>query len=143
MKFPFIDAKSHKAVESALRASAPEAEFPPGLHDSTIRAVKLARREEIAVSQVGVLQRVAQLRWAPVTGFAALALFGIWLTVYDRSGQATACAPAIPAISTALTVSQEIADGLPSVTVGPLSDEWDKVNQDLNHTADFLLANLP
>jgi hypothetical protein len=145
MKSPLVKTQnSQKAVESALRDSVPGGEYPAGLHESIMRAVNAVRRDNrTAVSGIGLFQRFAKISWLPVTGFASLAILGIWLVLHNRSEQTNPGSPSLPEISTAFTASQEMVDALPSVTVRPLSDEWDKVNQDLSRTADFLLATLP
>jgi hypothetical protein len=106
-----------------------------------MRAIKNTRHEERAADfSFDVFRRFVQVRWLPITGLASLVIVGIWLTVQNRTEHAVS---PLPEISTAFTASQEVVDALPSVTVGPLSDELEKVNQDLNRTADFLLATLP
>ena len=142
MKSPFAELQNpDKSLEFALRDSAPVAEFPSGLHDSIMRAVKNARcKEGSAISGFDVMRRFVQVRWLPITGLNALVIVGIWLIVQNRTEHVVS---PLPEISTAFTASQKVVDALPSVTVGALSDELDKVNQDLNRTADFLLATLP
>jgi hypothetical protein len=110
-----------------------------------MRSVRGARNEaETKESGFAMFQRFATIRWLPLTGFAALALLGIWLAFRHYSeSPTTSNNQSLPKISSAFVMSQELMDSLPSVTVGPLSDELDKVNQDLDRTAEFLLATLP
>ena len=145
MKSPFAKFRNtHEALESALRGSPPGPEFPPELHDSIMNAVHTANQaESIEISGVGLFQRIIQVRWLPVVGFAGLILLGVWLSIHNRPATMTPNPPPLVEISNAFATSQELMDSLPSVTVGPLSDELDKVNRDLDHTAEFLLATLP
>jgi hypothetical protein len=138
----FHDPKA--AIESALRESPPTPEFPPALHNSIMRAVHAARRDEKNhVPQFGIFRHLAEIRWAPVTAVTALLLLGAWLALHNRPDQTVQNSQTLPGISAAFTTGQEVVDALPSATIGPLSDELDKVNQDLNRTAEFLLATLP
>jgi len=145
MKSQFAKFKNPEAaLESALRKSGPDTEFPATLHNSIMRAVHAARRErKTRVSAFAVLQRFAEMRWLRITGLAALILLGIWLSIHNRPQRMNSNTQSLPEISTALTASQEIVDALPSATIGPLSDELDKVNRDFNRTAEFVLAALP
>jgi hypothetical protein len=144
MKSPFAKFRDSDALESALRDSPARTEFPPGLHDSIMNAVRTANRaERIDISRVGLFQRIIQVRWFPVTGFAGLLLLGVWLSIQNHPAATTPNPVPLPKISNAFATSQELMDSLPSVAVGPLSDELDKVNRDLDRTAEFLLAALP
>lgn len=145
MKFPFVKFdKSDNALEIALRNSAPKTGFPTDLHGSIMRSVRGAKRDAfIQVSRFALFRRLLQIRWLPVSGVAVLALVGVWLALHHRAEPPAASSQSLPAISSAFTTGQEVVDALPSITVGPLSDELDKANQDLNRTAEFLLATLP
>jgi hypothetical protein len=145
MKSPFAKFRnSDESLESALRESAPKTQFPATLHDSIMRAVRPVHREErTQVSSVAIFQRFAKIRWLPITGIAGLVLLGVLISIHNRPEQTTSDPQTLSQISAAFSASQEIVDALPSVTVGPLSDELDKVNQDLDRTAEFLLATLP
>ena len=145
MKSPLVKfGSSDKALESALRGSPPGTEFPPELHDSIMNAVRTAHRaENIEISGIGLFQRIIQVRWLPVTGFAGLILLGVWLSIHNHSAATTQNAQPLAEISNAFATSQELMNSLPSVTVGPLSDELDKMNRDLDRTAEFLIAALP
>ena len=145
MKSPFAKFRNtHEALESALRVSPPRTEFPPELHDSIMNAVHTANRaDRVEISGVGLFQRIIQVRWLPVTGFAGLLLLGAWLSIHNRPAATTQNPQPIAEISNAIATSQELMDSLPSITVGPLSDELDKANRDLDRTAEFLLATLP
>jgi hypothetical protein len=132
-----------EGLESALRESAPKSEFPPELHDSIINAVHTAHRaKSIEVLGIGMLQPFIK-SWLPVTGFAGLVLLGVLLSIHNHPVAAIQNPQPLAEMSRAFATTQEFVDSLPSVAVGPLSDELDKVNLDLDRTAEFLLATLP
>lgn len=109
-----------------------------------MRAVNTARTEEsVADFRFHMIRRFARNLWLPAAGFAALVVVGTWLSLHNHRQQPTPGSTSLPEISTAFTAGQEVVDALPSVTVGPLSDELDKVNLDVSRTASFLLATLP
>jgi hypothetical protein len=133
-----------KALESALRNSAPVSQFPDGLHDSIMRSVRASNRQQATwLSPISLLQRLVRVRWIPLTSFGAVVACVVWLTVRDRPVQNNSIAQPLPNFSTAFSTSRQMVETLPSLAVGPLSDELDKVNQDLDRTTDFLLAALP
>lgn len=102
------------------------------------------REERVLVSGFARFRGLLQNRWIPVSGFAGIILLGLLLTFHNRSETRNRNSQAaLTQISAAYSASQEVVDALPSVTVGPLSDEVDKVNQDIDRTAEFLLATLP
>ncbi len=141
------------ALDSALCRAMPKAQIPVTLHDSIMRAVEQvalqpASARRSASSQafhIMVLRRFRtfQVGWFPVSGFAALMLLSLGLFLHYRRSQPGLNTESLPEISTTLTASQEIVDALPAATVGPLSQELDNVNQDLDRTAEFILAALP
>jgi hypothetical protein len=146
MKSPFAKLRdSADSLEAVLRGSPPKSELPPTLHNSIMRAIAAAHREETTqVFGFTISERFARIRWVPITGFAALALLGSWLAFHHSSAKPPiSSAQSFSEISSALARSQELMDSLPAVTVGPLSDELDKANDDLERTAKFLLATLP
>jgi len=145
MKSPFAKLpKSDDALETALRGSPPRNEFPPQLHDSIMRAVQPAQRaESTEVSGIGIFRRFIMVAWIPVTGFGGLVLLAVLLSIHNRPVATTQNPQPLPEVSQAFAAGQELIDSLPSVAVGPLSDELDKVNRDLDRTAEFLLATLP
>jgi hypothetical protein len=144
MKSPFAKFGNSEGLESALRGSPPRTEFPPELHDSIMKAVHTANRaESTEISDIGLFQRFIRVSWLPVSGFAGLVLFGVFFSIHNRPVTTTQNLQPIAEISNAFATSQEFVDALPSVTVGPLADELEKANRDLDRTAEFLLATLP
>jgi hypothetical protein len=78
------------------------------------------------------------LRWLPAPALACLALLAGWW-LFHPSPKPAALEPA----ATALLMSQQIVQTLPSTVLAPLNDEWQRLSLDLDNTARFLLANLP
>lgn len=135
---------SDEALEMLLRESPPQTAIPGTLHDSIMRAINATKKEErISDSGFARFWRFLQVRWMPVSGLAGIILLGLLLAFHNRSETGNWNSQAITQISAAISASQEAVDALPSVTVGPLSDELEKVNQDVERTAKFLLATLP
>jgi hypothetical protein len=145
MKSPLAKSRnSDNALESALRGSPPSTEFPLELHVSIMHAVQTARRaESTEASGIGMIKRFVTVSWLPVAGFAGLVLLGVLLSIHNQPVATPQNPQPLADISNAFVKSQELMDSLPSATVGPLSDELDKVNRDLDRTAKFLLAALP
>jgi len=134
----------NNAVESALRQSAPEAVLPPDLHRSIMRAVRATRQPERRQPfMFAIVRRFKMSGVLSVTGFAALIMLVSWLVLHNRPQSTIPNSQALTELSTVFNASRDIVDTIPSVTVGPLSDELDRVNLDLNRTADFLIATLP
>jgi hypothetical protein len=144
MKSPFVKfGNPDEVLETALRSALPRTEFPPKLHDSIMDAVHAIRAERTSVSGIEIFRRLIKVSWIPVTGFAGLVVLGALLTIHNRPRTTIENPQAISEISDAFATSQKLVDSLPSVAVGPLSDELDKVNRDLDRTAEFLIATLP
>jgi len=142
MKSPFVKfGNPDEVLETALRSAPPRAEFPPELHDSIMDAVHAIRAERPSASGIEIFRRLIKVSWIPVTGFAGLVVLGALLTIHNRPTP-TIKSP-FSEISDAFATSQKLVDSLPAVAVGPLSDELDKVNRDLDRTAEFLIATLP
>jgi len=62
----------------------------------------------------------------PKTGCAALALFGIWLTLHNRSAQTTSSSPSLPEIHPLSTATRMSWMPSPPLTVGPSLTNWTK-----------------
>jgi hypothetical protein len=145
MKSPFAKFRNtDDALQTALRGSAPRSGFPSELHDSIMNAVHSAHQAEItSISGSEIFRRLIKVSWLPVGAFAGLVLLGALLTIHHRTAATNQKLQPISEISNAFATSQELVASLPSVAVGPLSDELNKVNRDLDRTAEFLLATLP
>ena len=126
-----------KAVDDALRRSVPRAEAPLGLHHSIMRAVRQGERP--ATTPRGL----AFLRWSVAPVVVALALAVVWPALRGSAPAPAQSAPSLAAAATALEMSSQLAQTVPSAVVAPLSDELERLNQDLTNTAQFILASLP
>ena len=124
------------ALDRALKETAPRAEAPASLHQSIMQAVRAANRPAAAPRQPSVL------RWVPVPVFAVMVVLGVvWMLQSPvrtvQTGQPLAAA------TTALQLGNQMVRTMPTAVVAPLSDEWERLNRDLDKTAQFLLASLP
>lgn len=128
-------AQSLSALDQALRNSPPKQEAPPALHASIMRSVCEIRRPAPLARKPSSIAR-----WLPAPALAALvcALLA-WYNASVRTPSRTAFAHA----GTALTTSGEIARTAPATALAPLTEEWQRLHQDLDKTAEFLLAALP
>jgi len=123
-----------RALDGTLKDSAPAPAAPVGLHRSIMRAVRKA--ESSTATQTVPLQ----LRWLAASVLAVAVLFGAWriANLPANPNELT-----LAAAGTALDLSQQAAQTVPTAVVAPLSDEWQRVNRDLEKTTEFLLASLP
>ncbi|WP_040549894.1 hypothetical protein [Pedosphaera parvula] len=130
-------AKNASALDRALKQSVPQPETSPSLHNSIMQAVRQAERPQANFS-------FNVLRWLPATSLAALLLLIVWWTL--QSPRSTANpelnSQALAMAADALEMGNQIST-MPSVAMNPVSDELDRLNQDLTRTADFLLASIP
>jgi hypothetical protein len=134
MRLFFSQYRISSALDQALRSSVPQPEPPSDLHASIMRSVRGAGRLALPAPKASIV------RWLPAPAFAALvcALWA-WHVVSVQAPARSALARA----STALAASGEIARMVPTTALAPLTEEWQRLNQDLNNTAEFLLAALP
>lgn len=134
-------AKDADALGRALEAESPSvAEPPPGLHKAIMRAVEDG-------ASTGAAAPVPLLRqWLPVSAAAALVLFAAWWALrpvsHSPMGSITQAEALKPAVAV-LEFGARITPRMPSEMVAPLSEEWERLNQDLDRTQDFLLASVP
>ena len=129
------------SLERSLQETPPAAPEPPrGLHRAIMRAVE-AGATEAAPAREPVLGR-----WLTASAMAALILLAVlWVfrqepvssthSALQRNGLAPAAA--------ALELGQQVTQRMPAEMVAPLSEEWQRLNQDLDRTKQFLLASLP
>jgi hypothetical protein len=124
-------------VERALRRKpalpAPDAD----LHDSIMRAVRAACREEQTPRRPSTAWMAA---WALGISVAALAV-GLWLRppVAPPASKAMAARDLAGAPGAAL----ELGSQLPDLLMAPLSNELARVDHDLHQTTEALLASFP
>ena len=125
------------ALDRALRQPAPKPEVPASLHRSIMQAVQAADRPVRAGRQL------LWLRWAPVPALAAIVLLAVWWVLHSPVRQPAPDTQSLAAATAALEMSGQLARAVPSAMVAPLSGELERLNRDLDKTAQFLLASLP
>jgi hypothetical protein len=125
------------ALDRALRQPAPEPEVPASLHRSIMQAVQAADRPVRAGRQL------LWLRWAPLPALAAIVLLAVWWGLHSPVRQSAPDTQSLAAATAALEMSGQLARAVPSAMVAPLSGELERLNRDLDNTAQFLLASLP
>jgi hypothetical protein len=126
--------KEYRPVDQALRNSVPELEVPPGLHTSIMHAV---RTRGLPAPPV---QRPSSWRWLPAPMLVAL-FCAVW--AWHLASKPPPARGAFERAGTALATSEEMARAVPATAVAPLIEEWQRLNQDLDNTAQFLVATLP
>jgi len=123
------------ALDRALKESAPKAEAPASLHRSIMQAVRVASRPAAEQRQPAVL------RWVPVPVIAVVLLLVGWWAL--QSPVRPPAQTPLAAATSALQLGDQVVRAMPSAMVAPLSDELERLNRDLDRTAQFLLASLP
>jgi hypothetical protein len=125
------------ALDQALKETAPKIQTPPSLHSSIMRAVQAAERS------VAAPRGLSFLKWLPAPALVVLALLVAWYAQRGPARPPTRDSQSLAAATSALEMGGQMAQALPSAVVAPLADELEKVHQDLDNTAEFLLASLP
>lgn len=74
---------------------------------------------------------------------SALVLAGAWWMLHRPAQRPLAVAQALEVPQVALDWGGSISRATPAALVGPLADELQRLNRDLDRTAQFLLASLP
>ena len=126
--------KEYRPLDQVLRGTVPELEVPPGLHTSIMRAVRTLGPPILPA------RRPASLRWLSAPLLAAL-FCALW--AWHMGSRPAAAQSAFERAGTTLAASEEMAWTAPATAVAPLTEEWQRLNQDLDNTAQFLLAVLP
>jgi hypothetical protein len=125
------------ALDRALKETAPKPQAPPSLHRSIMQAVRATERPAPAPGGLSFL------KWLPAPALVALALLVVW---HAQRGTVRPPAPdprSLAAATAALEMGGQMAQAMPSAVVAPLKDELERLNRDLDNTAQFLLASLP
>jgi hypothetical protein len=140
-----------------LKASVPKPEAPASLHNSIMHAIHADVRADSETPQNLRLRASGRLdaltmpvpllsirsllgRWLPAVGLAAaLLLAAQWVAHRPAARSESPLAVA----GSALELGSKTAQSMPVVVVGPLSDELQRVDHDVEATAQFLLASLP
>jgi hypothetical protein len=124
-------AKRTQALGQTLR-SLPPSGLP--LHDSIMRAVRDAARRE-QPRHAPVLTWLAA--WGAVAALAVVCLYLGFLRPKPPGSQA------LDGPVMVLEMSENMSATMPSYVMSPLSDEWARVDRDLQSTTQVLLASLP
>ena len=125
------------ALDRALRQGRPIPQTPLGLHSSIMRAVRVAQRPPAGPYKLAVL------RWAAAPVVAALVVMAVWQALRGPGRLPAQGRTSLAAATSALEMSSQLAQTVPSAVVAPLSDELERLNRDLDNTAQFILASLP
>jgi hypothetical protein len=124
-------AKRTQALGQTLRSLPPSG---PPLHDSIMRAVRAAARPEQP-------RRAPVLSWLAASGaVAALAVVCVYLTFFRLKSPNR---QALDGPVMVLEMSENMSMTVPTLVMSPLSDEWARVDHDLQNTKQVLLASLP
>jgi hypothetical protein len=123
--------------DRTLKRTAPKPKGPASLHRSIMQSVRASDRPAAAWREPGIL------RWAPVPVFALIAILGVWWVLQSAVEQPAQNTQSLAAVTTALEMGGQVARTVPTAVVSPLSDELERLNRDLDSTAQFLLASLP
>jgi len=127
-------AKRTQVLGQNLRSLPPSG---PPLHDSIMRAVRAAARLEQP-------RRAPVLSWLAASGavaaLAALAAVCLYLTFLRTKppGRQALDGPVM-----VLEMSENMPASMPTLVMSPLSDEWARMDHDLQSTTQVLLASFP
>ena len=83
------------------------------------------------------------MRWLAAPAGAVLLLMAVWLALRSPGRPLVQDRPSLAVVTIALEMSGQLAHTVPSAVVAPLSDELERLNRDLDDTAQFILASLP
>lgn len=127
-------------TDRSLKQEKPAIKAPTSLHQSILRAVRVAQPRTEPV------RAPALLRWWPAPALTVLVALGLWSAFHKTAAPvAPGAAEAQPlaGAATVLEVGDRIARGIPVQAVAPMTEELNRLNRDLESTAQFLLANVP
>ncbi len=125
------------ALDRALKETAPKAQAPVSLHGSIMQAVRTAQRPAVSARQPILL------RWLPAPALALMLVMATLWVMYRPVRTPSQDAQTLATATSPLHLGNEMVQTMPSAMVAPLSDELARLNQDLDKTAQFLLATLP
>ena len=129
--------KEVAGLDRALRQAPPKTAAPRGLHAGIMRAVRAAECPAEAPRPLPFLRWVT----VPLVTLLVLVVAGHVLRRPPRpTAQST---QSLAAASTALEMSSQLTQTMPAAMVAPLADELERLNRDLDNTAQFILASLP
>jgi hypothetical protein len=125
------------ALDRTLRQNPPRPQAPPGLHRLIMQAVRAAEGSAAAPRGLAIL------RWVAAPAVAMLAMAVVWLALRSPARPPAQGSQSLDAAATALEMGGQLPQTVPAAVVAPLSGELEKLNRDLDNTAQFLLASLP
>ena len=124
-------ARRAQSLGAVLRGVPPSGAL---LHDSIMRAIKSAAAPRQP-------RRAPASSWlAASAAVATLAAMCLWLASHrqTRPGPHSLDGPVM-----VLEMSENLPNAMPSIVMAPLSNEWARVDRDLQATTQVLLASLP
>jgi len=136
------------ALARLLRQAPPRPAVPDSFHTvimQSVRAAALSAAPEAApvfgwAKPASFVRRLS----APAFALVLLALIG-WL-VWSRQSVLSPSSPesrVLAGAPSALELSGAVTRTVPEAVFSPLAEEWNRLNRDLDRTAEFLLASLP
>jgi hypothetical protein len=128
-------AQRTKSLGHALRRD--PVPVAPSMHDSIMRAVRTASRESRPQRPPASSWLAATAALATVLAIAAVCLF-TW-----QSRQARSNKQSLNEAVKVLEMSEQMPKDMPALVLAPLSDEWARMDRDLQKTGDVLMASLP
>jgi len=99
-----------------------------------MRAVRAAARRERPRRALGPTW------WTASAALTAVALICLW-AIFHRP--APTGRPSLDGAVMVLEMSEKMAGAMPKMVVAPLSDEWARMDRDLQDTTQVLLASFP
>jgi hypothetical protein len=131
---------SFQRLDERLRASRPAETDAPQLHDSIMRAVRVAHREERESI------RIPMWRWAAMGG-GALVLVGVGWLIWSRppadAARLASQTDVARLIRPALEQGRALAEQTPEVVLAPLSDEMELLHRDFALAVNRMVASMP
>jgi hypothetical protein len=138
-----------KPLEHALESATPRVEIPPALHLSIMQAVRDAavsatpeHSETLAAGERAPRLARIFLWWLGVPSTALLIVLAVWVNAYIRS-QENSSEPKMNPAAIAFQAREKITDAVPALTLAPLTDELERLDQDLESAQQLLAASLP
>ena len=124
-------ARRTEALGRALRNVPPAA---PSQHESIMRAVRAAARREPP-------RRALAPSWlAAAAAIAALAVICLWPGIHRP---ALPVGPSLGQAVQVLEMSEQMPHTMPKMVMAPLSDEWARLDRNVQDTTQVLLASFP
>jgi hypothetical protein len=136
----FAERAAH--LDQSLKKARPQTAVPAELHESIMRQVCAVRRPVTPARSPW-----PRWRWLAAPALAALALTAVWWTL-NRPTSLTpprfvGVGPPLASGMAALEWGEALTRRVPEEVLSPLSEEMTRLEQDLNRSAEFLMASLP